>query len=229
VRTGRTLAVLVAAFVLTSCGGSGPEGAEPSRPVKVVGAKDAVREAALVVGDLPKGFGDSDPGMGADVLAGSVSVDVCWPSARMVSESERVARHFANFPAPDGSSSVGSEVVAYRHGGVEQALKEIRSAIATCPKKFVRDTSGAGLPAQRLVLVALPRLTTWQPGSVAVRTASYFKGERTPFNVTTAVFQPHGDLLSILTFRTVEAAEFLDEISEVQGERVGSISVRAAG
>jgi hypothetical protein len=74
-------------------------------------------------------------------VRGQVTLDVCGFGFK--SERRRVARLQVG-------PFLSNEVVDYEHGWAKKAMKELRKAIATCPKGFVKSTiPGAGMIRNR--------------------------------------------------------------------------------
>jgi hypothetical protein len=82
-------------------------------------------------------------------VRGQVTLDVCGFGFK--SERRRVARLQVTFIRNDGTGPfLSNEVVDYEHGWAKKAMKELRKAIATCPKGFVKSTiPGAGMIRNR--------------------------------------------------------------------------------
>jgi hypothetical protein len=157
---------------------------------------------------------------GGDEVDGSVTMDLC--SASFPSEGLRLARHQVAFAISD-TRAVSNEVVAYEPGGVEQALAELRSAMRHCPPGFLPSTV-AGVPEQRFEVEELAAPSGTQPGTIAFRVRVT---ERSGFAETyTEVFQPGGQLLTILYFRDLRTAkQLMGSLAPLLATRVSGVTV----
>lgn len=174
---------------------------------------------ALTKADLPEGFGPNQMREG-DQVDGQVTLDLC--SAHFASEELRLARHQVAF-ALDDAHAVSNEVVAYQPAGVEQALEELRSAIQHCPRGFVPSTV-AGAPDYRYDVETLPEQAGAQPGTLAIRVRVTAKGGKT--ETYTEIFQPHGQLMSILYFRDLETADRLQgTLTALLSSRLAAVTI----
>jgi hypothetical protein len=96
-------------------------------PVSAPAARRLIRDAALVQGDLPRGFRVtsekrlSDPSL---VLCG-ITFD---------NEGARLATYHASFLAPGGRGQVRSVVIAFQPDYAAWALSEIEAAAAICAR-----------------------------------------------------------------------------------------------
>jgi hypothetical protein len=111
------------------------------------------------------------------------------------SEALRTSRRHYRYTAPARTSIVVSnDVVSYRHGGAQLALKELRHRIATCPKTPVQSSNGGPPMTFRLTKVSTAGLL---PGAVAVaiRTSWRQKGLVQTF-LSVAFYQAKGSVLS---------------------------------
>jgi hypothetical protein len=226
-----------ALLIMASCGGSGdtaatdkasstpmqtssptasPSASTPAPPSETLGPEEAVHRVALTRPDLPDGFGPDEMQEG-DEVDGHVSLDLC--SADFPSEDLRLARHQVAFAIGD-HRGVSNEVVAYEPAGVGQALHELRSAIQHCPDDFVPSTV-AGVPDFRYDVEMLPAQAGSQPGTLAFRVR--VTPRQGPAETYTEVFQPRGQLLSILYFRDLRTAR------QLQGTLTSLLSARLDG
>jgi hypothetical protein len=101
---------------------------------------------------------------GGKQVRNQVTLDLC--GYRFASESLRLARHQVAFGLKGHATAVlSNEVVAYRTGGADQALREVRTAIRRCPAGYVNSTvQGVGRLRNRLVAIPHPGLL---PGAIA--------------------------------------------------------------
>jgi hypothetical protein len=125
--------------------------------------------------------------------AGYVTLDLCgnvFPS-----EGLRTDRLQVNYTDRNGKVDLSNEVVTYRPGGAQQALRELRRAARTCPSGPTQgNIAGVGPLTTKVTEITAQRL---RPGYVAlVVTAS---GERygKPLRFTeTTIYQARGNVLS---------------------------------
>jgi hypothetical protein len=112
------------------------------------GPEKTVNRAVLKAAQVGPGSIVRDIPHGAE-LRGQATLDVCGFTFK--SERRRVARLQVSFIRNDGTGVfLSNEVVDYKHGWAKKAMKELRKAIATCPKGFVKSTiPGAGLIRNR--------------------------------------------------------------------------------
>lgn len=143
--------------------------------------------------DLPRGFGTTNQfGEKGDLVDGYVTLDVC--GGTFPSEALRTARHQVAFGARNGDS-ISTETVAYEPGGADQAMAELRSAIANCPRGFV-NSSVEGQLDLKFRYEELPQEADWQDGAVAVRvtiTPSNRNGRSFPGAL---IYQTRGDVMT---------------------------------
>jgi hypothetical protein len=101
---------------------------------------------------------------GRDVK-GQVTLDLCGFKFR--SESLRVARvQLSYIRNTGGGPFLSNEVVAYKPGGAAKAMRELRQAVATCPKGFVKSSvPGAGLIRNKFNLI---KSSKFVPGYVGL-------------------------------------------------------------
>src|SRR5262249_23171428 len=114
------------------------------------------------------------------------------------SERKRVARLQVTFIKNDGTGSfLSNEVVDYKHGWAKKAMKELRHAIAVCPKGFVKSTiPGAGLINNRFDPI---KSSKFLPGSVGVidHITEKLPHNKKPLRFDSLlVYQAHGNVLS---------------------------------
>jgi hypothetical protein len=98
-------------------------------------------------------------------VRGFVTLDLCgfsFPSERL-----RTARLQVNYVRSGNAVRLSNEVVAYRRGGAQQALREVAHAARHCPRKAVGSTvAGIGPVTYRIGWLGDRRLLR---GSVALR------------------------------------------------------------
>jgi hypothetical protein len=161
------------AVLLSGCNGSNAGTAAQTQPTVSTPTHSArpsdhtlVHAVDLRPGDLPAKYGSKNVfGARGDRVVGYVTMDMC--GAYFASEALRTARHQVGYVAPD-HDSISSETVAYGSGGAARAMRELRHAIATCPKGSV-GSSVAGQPSQKERIEQLPRKSGWQHDKVAIR------------------------------------------------------------
>ena len=124
---------------------------------------------------------------------GLVTLDLCgftFPSERL-----RTARLQVNYVRRGAAVQLSNEVVTYRPGGAQQALREVAHAARHCPRGPVGSTV-AGVPklTYRIAWVHDRRLL---PGAVAlrVRVSGVHNGKRLVEN-TFGVYQARRNVLS---------------------------------
>src|SRR4051812_1414561 len=130
---------------------------------------------------------------GRDV-AGQVTLDLCGFKFR--SESLRVARvQLSYIRNTGGGPFLSNEVVAYKPGGAAKAMRELRSAVATCPKGFVKSTvPGAGLIRNRFGSI---KSSKFLPGSVGLIDHITEKVKKKTLHFDSLlVYQARGNVLS---------------------------------
>jgi hypothetical protein len=132
---------------------------------------------------------------GGRSVQGQVTLDMC--GFRFASEDRRTARLQAIYVRPGSKLALSNEVVSYRPGGAEAAVREVAQAIRTCPRQPVPSTV-RGVPdlSFRITLLsnAGKRLL---PGAIVMRvtvsgTVNGTKRTETSF----VVYQRSGDILS---------------------------------
>jgi hypothetical protein len=132
------LIVVLGCLTLAAAGASLARAAAGASPDKKLD-RAVLRAAQIAPGSITREI----PG-GRDVT-GQVTLDLCGYKFR--SEKLRVARVQLSWISNTGGPPfLSNEVVAYKAGGAARAMKELRTAVATCPKGFVKSTvPGAGL------------------------------------------------------------------------------------
>lgn len=128
-----------------------------------------------------------------NVVTGQVTLDLCGFSFK--SERLRVARRQVAYLRHGKVVQLSNEVVRYRHGGAQQALRELRSAAARCPRGPVSGpVRGVGPITYRVTRITDRRLL---PAHLAVLVHGVGKVNG-PYVDTTVlqVFQVRGDVLS---------------------------------
>lgn len=129
---------------------------------------------------------------GGNQVTGQVTLDLCGYTFH--TEALRVARLQVAYTR--GATPVlSNEVVAYEPGGAASALRELRTAIATCPAGYVAsNVRGIGQLKNSITRLVVPGLV---PGSVAIldRITQKLNGKTTRFDAI-LVFQARHDVLS---------------------------------
>jgi hypothetical protein len=124
---------------------------------------------------------------------GYVTLDMC--GFVFHSEDVRTDRLQVNYVRPGTAAELSNEVVSYRPGGAVQAMREISSAVAHCPKGPVPSTV-SGLSALTYRITRL-RASGLLPGYVALRVHVTGKYQGKRFDDTqVVVYQRHGSILS---------------------------------
>jgi hypothetical protein len=181
------LITVLGCLALAAAGASLARAAAALSPEKKV---DRVVLRAAQVG--PGSITREIPG-GRDVK-GQITLDLC--GYRFRSEKLRVARVQLSWISNTGGPPfLSNEVVAYKPGGAAKAIKELRTAIATCPKGFVKSTVlGAGLIRNKFNRI---RGHGFLPGTVGVidHITEKTKGKTLRFD-SLLVYQERGNVLS---------------------------------
>jgi hypothetical protein len=129
-----------------------------------------------------------------DVVQGQVTLDLC--GATFATEKLRLARLQISFIRNTGGGPfLSNEVVAYKRGGAPTAMKELRAAVANCPKGFVKSTiPGAGLIRNRFDPIKSQKFL---PGSVGLIDHITEKVKKKTLHFDSLmVYQAHGNVLS---------------------------------
>ncbi len=209
------LATVVGAALLAGCGAdadaAGSSTPAPDRsptapattPSEAPVDPDAlVRPVEVRRADLPEGYG-ADQFQRGDEVEGQVSLDLC--AATFPSEQLRTARHQVRYALegldPSGSDDlsdsawVSTETVAYRPGGAEQAMQELRDAVASCPSGYVPSVI-ANVPDLRTTITPMRPAAGWQADHLAVvNTIEFRTGESLRLAL---VYQRRGDVLAMV-------------------------------
>lgn len=187
--SGRIVATATLVALLTGCGAqashqttasaSGTKsGTKPSAsPVapspsgttsspKALTDEQLVRSIGLSPANIPAGYRTRNIMRDGETVVAQVTLSLC--GASFASERLRTARHQVAYRAGRGDGSVSTETVAYRSGGAQQAMSEVRHSIATCPTGFV-DSGIEGVPPTKQRFTPLALQPDWEPGTVAVR------------------------------------------------------------
>jgi hypothetical protein len=132
---------------------------------------------------------------GGQSVQGQVTLDMC--GFRFASEDRRTARLQAIYVRPGSKLALSNEVVSYRPGGAEEAVREVARAIRTCPGQPVPSTV-RGVPdlSYRIALLssAGKRLL---PGAIVMRvTVSGTVNGKKRTDTSFVVYQRAGDILS---------------------------------
>jgi hypothetical protein len=149
---------------------------------------------------------------GGDEVAGQVTLDECgqhFPSERL-----RVARHQIVSVDASGHVTLSNENVVYRRAAdASHALRELRTAIATCPPNDFVLSALANQPPIRSRFTAIPAHSTASllPDRVAVRMD--IATQTGPSQTSYAVYQRRGRILVVVygraSIRTLEEARIL--------------------
>jgi hypothetical protein len=138
-----------------------------------------------------------------NVVQGQVTLDLCGFTFR--SERLRVARLQLSYIRNNGTGPfLSNEVVAYKRGGAAKAMRELRTAVAHCPKGFVKSTvPGAGLIKNRFDPIKSSRFL---PGSIGLINHITEKVKKKTLRFDSLlVYQVHGNVLSgVYSFGVVE-------------------------
>ena len=129
---------------------------------------------------------------GGNQVAGQVTLDLCGYTFH--SEALRIARLQVAYTR-GATPVVSNEVVAYKPGGAAAALRELRTAIATCPAGYVAsNVRGIGQLKNSITRISVPGSL---PGSVAIldRITQKLNGKTARFDAI-LVFQARRDVLS---------------------------------
>jgi hypothetical protein len=138
-----------------------------------------------------------------DVVQGQVTLDLCGFTFR--SERLRLARLQLSYIRNNGTGPfLSNEVVAYRPGGAARAMRELRTAVAHCPKGFVKSAvPGAGLIRNRFDPI---KSSKFLPGTVGLIDHITEKVKKKTLHFDSLlVYQAHGNILSgVYSFGVVE-------------------------
>jgi hypothetical protein len=138
-----------------------------------------------------------------NVVQGQVTLDLCGFTFR--SERLRVARLQLSYIRNNGTGPfLSNEVVAYKRGGAAKAMRELRTAVAHCPKGFVKSTvPGAGLIKNRFDPIKSSRFL---PGSIGLINHITEKVKKKTLRFDSLlVYQVRGNVLSgVYSFGVVE-------------------------
>jgi hypothetical protein len=124
----------------------------------------------------------------------TVTVDLCGFVFR--SEGLRTARLQVNYARPASALKVSNEVVFYRPGGAAEALREVRLAVAHCPRGPVKSTiAGVGPLTYRIRPLAAPNGLL--PGAITLtlHVSGTMNGQRVA-TTSAAIYQVRGNVLS---------------------------------
>lgn len=125
-------------------------------------------------------------------VVNQVTLDYC--GFTFTTEKERLFRHQVNVYLED-TYVASSEAVLYSPGSAENAMNEVRQAMAGCPPGVAVASSVAGVPDLIYEAVPIPaeRLTSLTSDHIAVEvTASTPEGQS---QSTTMIYQRRGDVL----------------------------------
>jgi hypothetical protein len=130
---------------------------------------------------------------GGKLVQGEVTLN--WCSLKYPSESLRNARLQVAYTAKGSSLSASNEVVTYKPGGAQEALREVKQASGTCPTgRVANPPSGVKDLIRHIRVITDPRLL---PGSVAIldTDTGVVKGKHVT-QLSMLVYQIRGDVLS---------------------------------
>jgi hypothetical protein len=130
---------------------------------------------------------------GGKLVQGEVTLDFC--NLSYPSESLRSARLQVVYTAKAGQPGASNEIVTYRSGGAQQALREVKRASTTCPNGPVANApSGVKDLVRQSRVVSDPHLL---PGSIAIleTDSAVVKGKHVT-EYSMAVYQVRGNVLS---------------------------------
>jgi hypothetical protein len=168
-------------------------GASLARAAGVMSSEKKVQRVVLRAAQVGPGSITREIPGGRDV-AGQVTLDVCGYKFR--SEKLRVARIQLSWISNTGGPPfLSNEVVAYKHGGAAKAMKELRTAVATCPTGFVKSSvPGAGLIRNKFNRI---KGRGFLPGTVGLidHITEKTKGKTLRFD-SLLVYQVRGNVLS---------------------------------
>jgi hypothetical protein len=127
-------------------------------------------------------------------VVGTVTLDLCGRTG-YPSESLRVARIQVNYLRAGTTLGLSNEVVAYKPGGAQQAMREVRKHAVSCPHTPI-DTGQPGLPKLRMAITPITDSKLLK-GYVAVRVrvTGTVKGKHVD-ETSYAVYQRLGNVLS---------------------------------
>jgi len=130
---------------------------------------------------------------GGSVVTNQVSLDLC--GFRFPSERLRTGRLQVAYLHDGGVTQLSNEVVSYRGRGTQQALTELRRAVARCPREAVLGPVVGAVPiAHRLTRITDARLLKPYV-AVLDRNTAVVNGRHTvKWNVR--VYQVRGNILS---------------------------------
>ena len=123
----------------------------------------------------------------------NATLDLCGRSG-YPSEKLRVDRLQVDYVKQGAKVGLSNEVVAYKHGGAAQAMREVIRHARTCPRTPIN--AGPGLPPLRFTMTLLkgPSLLKGYL-FVRVRVQGKVKGKKVD-QISYAVYQRRGDVLS---------------------------------
>jgi hypothetical protein len=128
-------------------------------------------------------------------VKGAPTLDLCGRKG-YASEKLRVGRLQVNYLKPNTALGLSNEVVRYKPGGAEQAMREVAQHAATCPNKaIITGQSGVGPVRFTITKVRDAKLVK---GYVAVRVHAVGKltsGKKVD-DISYAIYQRVGDMLS---------------------------------
>jgi hypothetical protein len=160
--------------------------------VPALAAAPSLRKIALTPAQVGAGYRLAVIPGGTSVQ-GQVTLDLCGFS--FPSEQLRLARLQVAYRKSGTGLALSNEVVRYRPGGAQQALREVAHAASHCPRGPV-TSSVAGVPplTYRIAKITDDHLL---PGSVALRVhfSGTFRGKQIA-ETAIVVYQTKGNVLS---------------------------------
>lgn len=143
-------------------------------------------------------------------VASQVTLDLC--NQHFASESLRRTRLQIGFTHRHPDFSTSNELVGYRHGGVRQAMRELRHVVTHCPRGPLQAVV-AGQPPQAFRLKPLA-LSGLLPGSIAleVQASSRVRG-RSHTQMYYAIYQARGAVLSAV-YAFASSSELAERLAE---------------
>ncbi|MDX6474804.1 MAG: hypothetical protein QOH95_315 [Gaiellaceae bacterium] len=192
-RLGPICLCVVVAGVAASTG-AGSRAATPGQAVERAVLKAAEVGPGVITRQIPHG---SD-------VQGQVTLDLCGFKFR--SEKQRSARLQLSFIRNTGGGPfLSNEVVAYKPGWAARAMRELRTAVARCPKGFVKSSvPGAGLIKNQFDPI---KSSKFLPGAVGlIDHITEQVGTKKPLRFDSLlVYQARGNVLSgVYSFGVVQ-------------------------
>jgi hypothetical protein len=132
---------------------------------------------------------------GGRSVQGQVTLDMC--GFRFGSEDRRTERLQAVYVRRESKLALSNEVVRYRPGGAEDAMREVARAIRTCPRQPV-PSAVRGVPSlsYRIALLSSAGKRLLRGAIVMRVTVSGTLGGKKTTETSFVVYQRSGDILS---------------------------------